>query len=294
MDYFIENNINVGVGIGVNPYSMDWDAIARQLKKFLHFGACDYAKFDGHQMPAVLWAIGMMFIRWYGDDGNQVIRFQLWTEICASRHSVNGYFFEWYCNLPSGNPLTALINCIYNQLNFRMCWIIADLPINDFNDQVVLKTMGDDGIFSISQRFIDVFNEVTLPGLMAKIGMVYTNERKDNSEATKSRQLEDLEFLKRSFVLDKARNRWIGPIRFDDAVETLNWTKKKFGDRIAVDNVGNVMREIALHGPEVYRKWYDAIIELMQDQYPGQSPSYPVVGDHKLMYESTLNADLEW
>lgn len=288
LDYFIEQNINLGVGIGVNPFSLDWDAMARQLQKFVDTGACDYKKFDGHQSPAVLWAIGVMLIRWYGRDDYTEMRYLVWTEICMSRHSVVGWLFVWFCNLPSGNPLTALINCLYNQLNFRMSWINANLLIEDFNDNVVLKVMGDDGVFSISPEFLEFFNEMTLPDLMDKIGMLYTNELKNGAVMQKARRLEDVEFLKRKFVFDVQRNRWIGPIRFDDNIEVLNWTKKKFADLIAVDNVGNVLREISLHGKEAYDTWYPILVELLQDNYPGMTPSYSIVSDHCAMYERTL------
>jgi hypothetical protein len=290
MDYFIGGNIDLGIGVGLNPYSMQWDAMARQLNVFDDFGACDYSKFDGHQHAGILWAIGVMFVRWYGDDGFMYLRMQIWTEITSSRHSVAGFLIEWYCNLPSGNPLTAIINCVYNQLNFRMCWVLKGLDIVEFNTHVVLKTMGDDGAFSISSKYIHDFNEITLPGLMSKIGMVYTSETKsDEASEVKSRKITDIVFLKRSFVFDKRLNRWIAPINFRDNIETLNWTKKKFSDRIAVDNVGSVLREISLHGKEEYEKWYGVLTNLLQENYPGHTPSYPISGDWRLMYHKTLD-----
>jgi hypothetical protein len=66
---------------------------------------------------------------------------------------------------------------------------------------------------------------------------------------TPFRSLNECEFLKRSFYLDRTLNRWIAPLRESAIAEMLNWTKKgKEGDQITLDNLCFALREFSLHG----------------------------------------------
>jgi hypothetical protein len=128
-----------------------------------------------------------------------------------------------------------------------------------------------------------------MPDLMKHAGMVYTTELK--AEATVAfRPIQKVEFLKRSFIFDPCRRRWVAPLRFSATLEILNWTKKgEKGREIAVDNAGLVLREISLHGKALYDEWYAIIDELLKENYPGLTPKGTFSSDHMFVYTDVLN-----
>jgi len=251
-EYFAMN-IKVGSALGLNPYSEDWDNIARQVLKYskndddLVAGAGDHSKFDGHEFPVILNRICEMINNWYGKDNpDNIIRSMIFSEISYSKHIFKSMLYFWETGMPSGNPLTPIINTIYNNIVFRISFQEAQLPITKFNDLVFLICLGDDNLWSTHETIRDKFNEMTMPDLMKSAGMVFTNELKENAKE-KYRKLTEVEFLKRGFKKDKALGRWIGPLRESAIVEMLNWTKKGLlGDTITVDNIANVS-EILLY-----------------------------------------------
>lgn len=292
---FVKANSDIGSAVGVNPYSDEWDKIARKLLQFSEsdedatVAAGDQGQFDTRQWIIIHNAILDMINRYYGNRPEEnFIRACLFKEITNSRHVFRGIIYEWNSGLPSGNPLTAIINTIYNNIVFRMSWGIAGLPIKEFNDSVYLIVLGDDNGFSVAAQYREVFNELTLPKFMDEIGMEYTTELKGDAVFA-FRKLSDIEFLKRSFKKDKQLNRWIAPLRESAIAEMLNWTKKgKEGNQITLDNMCFALREFALHGKKKFEFWRDAIVNLKQELFPYMVPH----GDMPLNYENTYKTVL--
>jgi hypothetical protein len=303
MDMYFGANVNIGSAIGVNPYSMEWDKLARRLQQFGQqqckwlVGAGDFSCFDGHQQVCILQPILGIIVNWYGGNytsEDNRIRYFMWSEITNSRHAFRGLFYEWYSSLPSGNPMTAIINTMYNNMVFRIAFQFARCDIDTFNEDVYMVALGDDVLFSVSQGLREVFNELTMPEFMSRCGMVYTNELKENA-VLPFRELEEVEFLKRSFVKHRGLNRWIAPLRMESIINMLVWTKRDkknvSADQTAVDNVGVALREITLHGREAFEYWFDVLNKLWQSQYPEVEMKGIISGDYDRMLDRVL--DLE-
>jgi hypothetical protein len=281
MSDFFSLNLKVGSAIGINPYSGQWDEMARSLMKFnstdneKSIAAGDYSKYDAHLQPSILQGVLDIILAWYGDSDVEAnnIRSQLWAEIVNSRHVSNNEVFEWFSSMPSGNPMTAIINTMANNIIIRLCWIDVGLDILLFNTKVFFVSLGDDHVFSVSCEYREIFNEVTLTSAMKNVGFVYTSELKIISTIP-FRDITQVEFLKRSFRFERQFNKWVAPIRFDSITEMLNWTKKgRLGDQIAVDNVVNALREISLHEPQFYSIWYPHLKRLLCECYPNLTPN---------------------
>lgn len=299
MDAFTAGNVELGSAIGLNPYSEDWDKLARYLKKFTakgsrpKAGAGDHKHFDGSEQPSILNLVLDIINAFYRDHGSRpyFMRCKLWAEVTESRHIFALQYYEWHSSLPSGTPLTALINTIYNQLAFRVCFMFAGGDIEEFNSHVYVVALGDDNAWSTSPKYEEMFNELTMPGLMKKAGMVFTNEAKE-AAIYKFRDLSDIEFLKRSFKFLKDKNRWIAPLQMESIAEMLNWTKKGLGgDQIAVNNIGVACRELSLHGNKVYNQWFGALMKLKQENYPGFEVQAPISSNYDYMLNITLETD---
>jgi hypothetical protein len=302
MDFFYKSNVDVGSAIGVNPYSDQWDQIARKLKKFgnidgKHYvGAGDYSKFDGHEQPFSMNQILSIINDWYGlncEEDNKIRRF-LWSEITNSRHHFCNEYIEWFNSMSSGNPLTAIINTMNNNILIRCCWVEAGLNIRDFNDSTYFIALGDDNTFSVHVNYHDKFNELLLPDLMRRFGMIYTTELKGEAKVP-FRELDEIEFLKRGFIFNSKAGRYVAPLRIDSICNMVNWTKKgKLRDQITVDNIATSLRELTLHGKDIYEKWYPILNKLKQEHYPGFSYTGQVYRDYQTMLTECLSLDHEW
>jgi hypothetical protein len=232
-----------------------------------------------------------MINRFYSNatEEENFIRTALFMEITNSCHVFRGYVYEWFSGLPSGNPMTAIINTIYNNIVFRISWGYAGLDITGFNDNCILMVLGDDNIFSVRSIYREIFNELTLPTYMAMCGMEYTTELK-GSAVSAFRSLNEVEFLKRSFYLDKKLNRWVAPLRESAIAEMLNWTKKgKEGEQITLDNMCFALREFSLHGKKKFEFWREHLLELKNNLFPFMRPH----GDMPLDFENTYSKVLE-
>jgi hypothetical protein len=300
MSAFVDANLNVGSAIGLNPYK-DWDELGRLLTQFdkvvgeLSKIAGDYAGYDTSLRAQMLWEVVELVNRWYGvGHSDNLMRTRLWAEIINSRHIYCGEVYEWNSGMPSGNPLTALINTICNNLQFRIAWQQAGHDASLFNENVYLACLGDDNISNIARPFRATFNEMTLPDLMAASGMTYTTETKSKA-LQEFRSLDDVEFLKRSFRHDPIVGKWVAPLRIDALFTPLNWTDKGISrDQIAVDKVTSTISELSLHGKKIFNTYARQLHDLRAKHYPDCRPSKSYPLDYDYVFSETINSDFMW
>lgn len=263
--WIYKNRIDNHCAVGVNPYSSEWDKMAMHFREFcsspddLGCGAGDYSGFDSSQSAEVLELVLLIIQKWYGDCAeNQRVRAILWEDVMHSIHIRENIKYEWTNSLPSGNPMTLIINYMYNYICFMYSWIrvTSELPEihTRFHDFVYVIFQGDDQAFSVHPLVREVFNEQTLVEVLAELGMTYTNENKQKS-LVKLRRFDEISFMKRTFRLDPLDHKFVGPLEIDSIFECLNWTKKKDYFGISRQNVDLAVRELALHGPEVFEQY---------------------------------------
>lgn len=263
-----KNYLTNGFNVGNNPYSFDWHNLATKLLRFgdnhPNIGAGDYSKFDGSEKPVIHYAILDVINRWYR-DGNDRAREVLWLEIVNSKHIYGSLVYEWMSSLPSGAPVTTLVNNHYNHMAAIYVWYknhdfnVKDLY--DFYKYVVYETLGDDNVFAVHPKKLDKFNEIRLSEDLVDLGMTYTNELKGESNVV-MRKITEVSFLKRSFRYEKIYDRYCGPLALEVILEIPYWTKECSNPMTIVDdNVNLSLRELALHDPRVWEKWAPQIID---------------------------------
>ncbi|UCR92479.1 MAG: polymerase protein [Varroa dicistrovirus 2] len=280
MTWYTDNRIVNQSAIGVNVYSDEWHLIAKQLlqhcrKEDKGIGAGDYSKFDGTEKPFIHNLTLEIIEKFYnGTPEERNVRKTLWLELTNSRHVQRHQIYEWFACLPSGHPLTPIVNNIYNGIAFRYCWmrIFENDPCRfDFNKHVYLITLGDDNIFSVDKPYRQKFNEKSIGDYMKEIGLTYTSETKGELSDT-LRDITQVEFLKRSWRFEPLTHRWEAPLQLDSILECLNWTKKNSqADQITRDNVDFSLRELSLHGKDKFNEIAPKIIEKSHeylDHYP--------------------------
>lgn len=252
--------IRNGVAVGINPYT-EWNYLARQMQsKGPDCVAGDFKGFDSSEQPDIHWAILDEINDWY-DDGpvNALIRRVLWCEVVHSRHlgglsSMLDDIYQWNHSLPSGHPMTSIINSYYNLTLFNMAWydVMGPEYTHRFWEFVYICVYGDDNILNISRAVSWKYNQESIGNAMSKYGMVYTSENKDDCIA-KVRTLGEISFLKRSFLFNDHLHQFVGPQDLESILFIPYWCKNKaMMKEITIANVEFTYMELALHPKEVW------------------------------------------
>jgi hypothetical protein len=272
MVWYTSNRIVNNSGVGINPNSLDWHLLATKLLEKCKgkdgIGAGDYSKYDGSEKGTIHWAILDVINKWYNDgEQNANIRKVLWFEVVNSRHIRNEVVYDWNSSLPSGHPLTTIINNLYNAFAFRYCWIMLNdddtSSLFEFDDHVYCCFFGDDNLFSVSPEYQSLFTEKFLEDSMKSLGLTYTAEDK-GVISDSLRPLEKVSFLKRSFRYCDIKKRWLAPLQLDVILEIPCWTKNRHDKvEITVANCESAIFSLSLHGDKVFNEYTPKIAEAL-------------------------------
>lgn len=254
------NRVTNEIAVGTNPRSMDWHDIAERVQsKGKKVIAGDFSNFDGTLVSEILWATLDIINRFY-DDGpeNAFIREVLWTEIVNSVHVFDNSVYIWTHSQPSGCPLTAIINSIYNSLSMRYVWMIT-VPVEyqnmkSFNEHVAMISYGDDNLVNIAEALIKYFNQITIARGYTTLGMTYTDEAK-SGELVEHRSIEEVSFLKRTFLRDGTAS-YRAPLALDTILEMVNWVRGDLDNEEKTrENMETAAEELSLHPDCVFNEW---------------------------------------
>ena len=275
--WIMRNRNHNEVSTGTNVYSYDWNNIVRKLRSRgkasngnINVVAGDFENFDGSLSSQILWAIFESIQEWY-DDGaeNAQIRRTLWAHIVHAMHVNEGIVYSATHSQPSGCPITAILNSIYNSIVIRIVFLMAAMDeeqrqgirtgelanMTMFNRCVACISYGDDNLIAIMESILEWFNQVIITEKFAKIGHVYTDEAK-TGEIYTVRDLSEVAYLKRKFVWSEGAQRYIAPLNLDVVLEIVQWTKQGLQkDEITLANLDITMRELSLHGEKIYKKY---------------------------------------
>jgi len=268
------------ISTGTNVFSHDWEEIVKKLQSrgkqdgVTNVVAGDFENFDGSLSSQILWCMLDMINEWYNDGSeNAQIRRVLWTNIVHAVHVNGTMMYQASHSQPSGCPLTAILNSVYNSIVIRIVFLICAhkqenlqklkpgtlANMKNFNDWVACVSYGDDNLIAIIKFILDWFNQVTIAEAFLTIGHVYTDEAK-SGKIVPIRKLEDVAYLKRKFVWDELTQRHIAPLDIDVVLEIFQWTKKGLmKDDITLANIDVTMRELSLHGEDLFEHWKNAL-----------------------------------
>jgi hypothetical protein len=257
--HVMRNRIDNEISVGTNQYSYDWDRTAQKMQtKGDKVIAGDFSNFDGTLVLPILYKI-LEIINDFYDDGNDMIRLVLWKEIVNSVHLHGNDVYLWTHSQPSGCPITAILNSLYNSVSMRYVWmeVMPDEYKNmrSFNKHVAMVSYGDDNLINISDAVIEFFNQITIAAGYEKLGMIYTDESK-SGDMVPYRRLEECNYLKRGFVFSEDEMKWLAPLDLSTILEMTNWIR---GDDDPLEctlvNVETSIYELSYHGEEVYDFW---------------------------------------
>ncbi len=277
VEWYMNSRIYNGGAVGINPTSAEWTHLVQWLIRFGRKNIIDgdYVTFDASLVREILYEAGNMINRKYGNqpEANKV-RLVLLYVVIAALHMVDGQFYFVMSGNPSGNYLTAILNCLYGCLFPRYvyyCRLPASLSLQNysFNKHVSLVTFGDDNIMGVSDSVKWFFNPTALTEGAASIGMEYTSADKSGPNVA-FKTLDKASFLKRGFVWDEQETLWLAPLELDSILEIPNWCWEGATDRQKADSCEQAIRELAMYPKEVWDKWANLINEeAVAVGYPG-------------------------
>jgi ribosomal protein S17E len=293
--FMMESRIDCNACIGINPRSQEWDVLARVLSRFPATVAGDFSGFDKTQIAEFLWAVLEIVNKWYNDGPeNRLIRTVLWAEVVNSIHLFEGDFLQWIKSLPSGHPLTVIINSLVHIMYVQYCYVILHPQglhgLQFFWELVEMQTYGDDGVYSISDTIIPWFNQITITEAMKTIGLTYTDENK-SEVLVPFRRLSEVTFLKRGFRFDNMLGRYVAPLSLDTILEMPYWTKEGPAPlEITYDNVSTALMELSLHGEEKFLFHSQEIIDACRKKMNWLPP----VTSYAMNLSVAMNTLEEW
>nr|ASG92545.1 putative non-structural protein [Picornavirales Q_sR_OV_023] len=269
--HVMRNRIDNGIAVGINPYSLEWTKLAHHLQsKGNYMIAGDFSNFDGSLLMQVLVKIMEKINEWYGDgEENQLIRAALWEHICNADILVKGEVIRKTHSQPSGNPLTVIINSLFNGIVMRIAYMLLKreqgLPaVCDYRKYVAEIIYGDDDIKSVDCEIIDWFNQLTLTDALASFGLTYTDETK-TGKILPFKPLEEVAFLKRKFVIQHD-GTFRAPMDLENILEITNWIRGKAVRSATLENCEQAVMELSLHPQSVYEYWSSRIQEKLSEK----------------------------
>jgi len=267
----MSHTIATGMAPGVCAYSQ-WADLANHLsRKGVDVFDGDFKHFDTSEQPTILRLILKHINAWYNDGPeNARVREVLWLDLMHSRH-IGGigndqrHIYQWNKSLPSGHPLTTIVNSLYCLVMLVGAYISCTGDMCGFWDFVAPITYGDDNAANVAPEIVEVYNQVTVSAALKKeFGMTYTPGRKDGVWNPTMR-LEDITFLKRSFAFD-AGGKCLCPLELGSFLYTVYWNKdKRREQQYAIDVLEVALMEMSMHTEEVWDKYIGTIMEMFAE-----------------------------
>lgn len=249
-DFFVAfqtAGLKVGSAIGVNMFGFGMNDICNKLLS--NSSVCvdgDFQAFGPRLMPECVYAVGKLVNSWYthhvcvcedkdkckcGVSADNKVRELLFMGLVNCNHVAGDLMYKTYCGSPSGSPITAPINTLVHILYLRIIWLLvfkdtvyADLYY--FHKYFSYVCYGDDGLYSISPKFKDSFNCVTISECLAKFGIVFTDAGKTGTK--KYDTIENCTFLKCHPLRHPYRDIWLAGLAKSVIEDIPNWLRKPY------------------------------------------------------------------
>jgi len=260
---FYKHHLLFEAAPGVRANTAEWGVLYEYLTQHGkdRIAAGDYAFYDKSMFSLMIQAafdiiIAVCEAAGYSEEELRVL-YGIKMDAAFPLYNFFGDLIEFLGTLPSGHPLTVVLNSLANCLYMRYCYasVSPSGTADDFKKHVALMTYGDDNIMGISTE-APWFNHTAIQNTLASIGITYTMADKEQ-ESIPYIHIDDCTFLKRSWRWDADLCEYVGPLPEDSIAKSLMIgveSKSETRQNVAISNIANAMREYFLFGRELFEE----------------------------------------
>jgi hypothetical protein len=263
------------MAIGINPYSDDWDILARRMIVFEKFLNGDYSNFDATIGLGFVWMIIDIINGFYDDSAeNQLIRAVLILTCFISWHLAYDVLYVSGQGNPSGCLLTTIFNCLVNMILIRLAYLeLTGLSLSIFHLHVMGYFYGDDNLVGLSERVASLITMAKYAALVRKYGFLYTTT--DKSDISKDHYtFSEVSFLTNDFVWVKtlgdniAINKYLARLDLDTIHDIAYWSHSDPNNmRDQLGRINMSLYYLRNHGLKMFTKYRKAYILAVRDAH---------------------------
>jgi len=254
-----------GICVGTNPL-VDFPIMREKLaSKTLKWDA-DFKEWDGRMLTQVQHMLAEELPQYCVDSDQKKIASFILVNMCHSLVLVMDDLFQTTHSMPSGSFLTAYLNSLVNKCLTAMwyhhtCLLLSRKPsLVEFFKDIVDYLYGDDRVNATN---LVGFGAVSMRDYFQSIGLIITDGFKKDI-VKDSTPLEDITFLKRSFVFSPRLQRVVCPLSKDTVYSSVSWYDKSKDHSVVLSGkLDALQRELYLH--EDYESVFSEIkLELLR------------------------------
>lgn len=302
IDSFFASKLRNCSAIGTNVYK-DWDTIATRLLKSGgedRIIAGDYSAFDASHSRVMISMAFRVMDTWYGNfsQAEKNVRDSIQADLAGSRHVWGDTVTEWDGSLPSGHPLTSVVNTIIGIV--ASSWAFASAYVDagkgSFEDGVCAFYLelahfqyGDDDISGVPLHY-NFFTTDVKSKHLKRLGYTYTDDTKSLG-VVGFKKLGEIKFLQRYFKYDSSERRHLAALELTSAIQKPLYfvMQGPHMKDITYGNIERVLVELSMHGPEVYHRYAPALRDAAADY-----AVVPRYGSYEDCLKAALASDDNW
>lgn len=260
----------------------------------------DYKNWDRTLNPEFIRSYGRVVNQWYGDapdSPDAIARTVLLEMLIYTDIIIGDKIYRKHIGICSGCAITAEINCvIHTMLVYYQFIEVAKRTGNShlvnftyFRDNVSCCVYGDDIVMMRSDE-VDWFNGSNIAVVCDELGMTITPADK-GAIVFRTKTLEECQFLKRGFVMDKETGAVSAPLELQVVNEIAEWIHESSNDAAATQaNIETAVRETFYHGKETFSRTIKSFNERIK-MYNLSNPGCPRLEAVVMDYDQLR---LEW
>jgi hypothetical protein len=269
---FMRTRLQHGGLVGINPFSREWTHVYDSLKNKNADGSAasgDYKQFDKSQhqqmLRLLLKAVARRLPAGELDAGvvNMIIEDTVRSVHLGGDSYRSDTMYQTEGSLPSGHPMTSVLNSMYNMLIFRLVWrdSAPGREYWNFRENVQLYVFGDDNLFAPNDANIS-FGLDTMAAGVGKYGMVYTSEEKDGP-LYHLKPVGRCGFLKRGFGVEP--DYVYAPLEEASICDMFNWQRRKTPEDVHLSQVAQAaLMEYSAHEFSKFEQFLDKLRPLLK------------------------------
>jgi len=230
------------ISVGINPHSLAWAILYHRLNRFGgKVIAGDYVAWDKRLNAQAIYKAVELINEWYDKDDsispevkslNARVRLLLAVILIHSNVVVQNIMYQTEQGLPSGVPITSVLNSVANWLYlYSAIFQVLEskgkgnlvLP-HELNEHVELALYGDDHIIALSALLREFVTFRDIRDVFTERRVGYTDANKNDNSDFDFENLTDVTFLKRKFNVQG--DRVYAPLDIVSVEDQLNWINK--------------------------------------------------------------------